>query len=76
MVEEVPGVLSRSERETRQASIEKSNVSNLMGWLGVADGWVVILSCLSDSIIHELMDERVNEPWLENQAHDCERGPA
>ena len=29
--------------------------------LGVADGWVVILSCLSDSIIHELMDERVNE---------------
>ena len=36
--------------------------------LGVADGWVVILSCLSDSIIHELMDERVNEPWLENQA--------
>ena len=32
-----------------------------MAELGVADGWVVILSCLSDSIIHELMDERVNE---------------
>lgn len=30
--------------------------------LGVADGWAVILSCLSGSIIHELMDERVNEP--------------
>ena len=60
---------------SEEASIEKSNVSNLM-CLGVADGWVVILSCLSDSIIRELMDERVNEPWLENQAHSWAAGPA
>ena len=32
--------------------------------LGVADGGVVILSRLSGSIIHELMDGRVNEPIL------------
>ena len=31
------------------------------GCIWLADGWVVILSCLSGSIIHELMDERVNE---------------
>lgn len=50
------------------AVIERGcHVSSLMSLvLGVADGWVVILSCLSGSIIRELMDERVNEPGAEN----------